>query len=154
MPISPQWKEVEKMLIHHFEAETQGFQGLVDQNDRGKPKFWKKHFFGGFRRWEPLRMKPGISQWMSLMKIFFWSSRWWTRVNQFFVKYIEIYWNTTLFSKKKNDLHHPLPRFLYISFTSKDQLAWVYVVPLLLYLILYKSYCLHYKSYQLHHISH
>ena len=24
------------MLIHHFEAETQGFQRLVDQNDRGK----------------------------------------------------------------------------------------------------------------------
>ena len=24
------------MLIHHFGAETQGFQGLVDQNDRGK----------------------------------------------------------------------------------------------------------------------
>ena len=23
---------VEKMLIHHFEAETRGFQGLVDQN--------------------------------------------------------------------------------------------------------------------------
>ena len=23
------------MLIHHFEAETHGFQGLVDQNDRG-----------------------------------------------------------------------------------------------------------------------
>ena len=22
------------MLIHHFEAETQGFQGLGDQNDR------------------------------------------------------------------------------------------------------------------------
>ena len=26
------------MLIHHFESETQGFQGLVDQNDRGKPE--------------------------------------------------------------------------------------------------------------------
>ena len=36
MSISPQWKEVEKMLIHHFGAEAQGFQGLVNQNDRGK----------------------------------------------------------------------------------------------------------------------
>ena len=24
------------MLVDHFGAETQGFQGLVDQNDRGK----------------------------------------------------------------------------------------------------------------------
>ena len=32
------------MLIHYFEAETQGFQGLVDQN------FRKKHFLRGFRR--------------------------------------------------------------------------------------------------------
>ena len=33
------------MLICHFEAETQGFQGLVDQNDRGKgkPKSPKNH---------------------------------------------------------------------------------------------------------------
>jgi len=34
--INPQLKEVEKMLIHHFGAKTQGFQGLRDQNDRGK----------------------------------------------------------------------------------------------------------------------
>ena len=49
------------MLIHHFEAETQGFQGLVDQNDRGKVQvpenhiFRKKHFFEGVpegRVWE------------------------------------------------------------------------------------------------------
>ena len=26
----------EKMMLHHFEAETHGFQGLVGQNDRGK----------------------------------------------------------------------------------------------------------------------
>ena len=26
------------MLIHHFEAETQGFQGLVGQNDRKSVK--------------------------------------------------------------------------------------------------------------------
>ena len=34
------------MLIHNFGADTQGFQGLVDQNDRGKA--WvpeKSHFF-------------------------------------------------------------------------------------------------------------
>ena len=36
MSISPQWKEVEKMLIHHFGSETQGFQGLVNQNYPGK----------------------------------------------------------------------------------------------------------------------
>ena len=36
MSISPQRRDVEKMLMHHFEAETQGFQGLVDQNDGGK----------------------------------------------------------------------------------------------------------------------
>ena len=41
------------MLIHHFEAETQGFQGLVDQNDRGKAyvpeksHFLKETFFSG-----------------------------------------------------------------------------------------------------------
>ena len=41
------------MLIYHFEAETQGFQGLIDQNDQGKSKFlknhifWMKHFFRG-----------------------------------------------------------------------------------------------------------
>ena len=41
---------VEEMLIHHFDAETQGFQMT-----EGKPKslkipiIWKKHFFRGFR---------------------------------------------------------------------------------------------------------
>ena len=50
MSINPQWKEVEKILIHHFGAETQGFQGLVGQMTEGKPKspknhiFWKKFF--------------------------------------------------------------------------------------------------------------
>ena len=39
------------MLIHHFEADTQGFQGLVDQNDPEKSYFLKETFFwGGFRR--------------------------------------------------------------------------------------------------------
>ena len=33
------------MLIHHFGAETHGFQGLVDQNDRGKAKVPKKSRF-------------------------------------------------------------------------------------------------------------
>ena len=33
------------MLIHHFEAETQGFQGLVDQNDRGKDLVPEKSHF-------------------------------------------------------------------------------------------------------------
>ena len=41
------------MLIHHFEAKTRGFQGLVDQNDGGKalvPEksiLHKKNFCGG-----------------------------------------------------------------------------------------------------------
>ena len=41
------------MLIHRFEAETQGFQGLCDQNDRGKAlvpeksHFLKETFFSG-----------------------------------------------------------------------------------------------------------
>ena len=42
MSISPQLKEVEKMLIHHFGAETQGFQEPVDQNDRGKAQVPEK----------------------------------------------------------------------------------------------------------------
>ena len=33
------------MLIHHFEARTQGFQGLVDQNDRRKAKVPEKSHF-------------------------------------------------------------------------------------------------------------
>ena len=33
------------MLVHHFGAETQGFQGLVDLNDWGKPKSPKKKHF-------------------------------------------------------------------------------------------------------------
>ena len=33
------------MLIHHFGAETQGFQGLVDQNDRGKAQVPEKQSF-------------------------------------------------------------------------------------------------------------
>ena len=37
-----------EMLIHHFGAETQGFQGLLDQNDLGKMILSeeKKTFFG------------------------------------------------------------------------------------------------------------
>ena len=39
------------MLIHHLEAETHGFQGLVDQNDQGKvpekSHFLKETFFEG-----------------------------------------------------------------------------------------------------------
>ena len=40
-------------LIHHFEAETQGFRGLVDQNDREKLKssknqFSERNISGGF----------------------------------------------------------------------------------------------------------
>ena len=36
---------VEEMLIHHFGAQTLGFQALVDQNDRGKAKVPKKSHF-------------------------------------------------------------------------------------------------------------
>ena len=65
MSISPQLKEVEKMLIHHFGAETQGFQGLVDQNDRGKAQVPEKQSFlifffgrgGGFQRSPPFPPK-------------------------------------------------------------------------------------------------
>ena len=41
------------MLIQYFEAETPGFQGLVDKNDRGKAytpeksHFLKETFFSG-----------------------------------------------------------------------------------------------------------
>ena len=43
------------MLIHHFGAETQGFQGLVDQNDRGKAKVLEKSLFleETFFSWAP-----------------------------------------------------------------------------------------------------
>ena len=46
------------MLIHHFEAEKQGFQGLLTKMTEGNPKspknpiFWKKHFLRGFLRGE------------------------------------------------------------------------------------------------------
>ena len=30
------------MLINHFESDTQGFEGLVDQNDLGKAKVPEK----------------------------------------------------------------------------------------------------------------
>ena len=33
------------MLIHHYEAETHGFQGFVGQNDRGKAEVPKKSHF-------------------------------------------------------------------------------------------------------------
>ena len=33
------------MLIHHFELETQGFQGLVTKMTEGKPKSPKKSHF-------------------------------------------------------------------------------------------------------------
>ena len=42
MSTSPQLEEIEEMLIHHFGAERYGFQGLVDQNDRGKAYASKK----------------------------------------------------------------------------------------------------------------
>ena len=41
------------MLIHHFEAEKQGSQGLADQRDRGKAlvpeksHFLKESYFAG-----------------------------------------------------------------------------------------------------------
>ena len=57
------------MLIHYFEAETQGFQGLVDQNDRGKAQvpdkshFLKENIFqGGFGFLNFTERRPGISQ--------------------------------------------------------------------------------------------
>ena len=51
------------MLIHHFEADTQGFQRLVDQNDRGKAKvpkkshFMKETFFEGVLAFPPISPK-------------------------------------------------------------------------------------------------
>ena len=51
------------MLIHHFEAETQGFQGLVDQNDRGKAlvpeiiTFSERNIFEGVPAFTPIHSK-------------------------------------------------------------------------------------------------
>ena len=49
------------MLLQHFEAETQGFQGLVDQNDRGKAPekshFQKETFFEGVPAFLPIPPK-------------------------------------------------------------------------------------------------
>ena len=57
------------MLIHHFEAKTQDFQGLVDQNDRGKalvPKkthFLKESFVWGVSGIPPNSpQRPGVTQ--------------------------------------------------------------------------------------------
>ena len=33
------------MLIHHFEADTQGLQRLVDQNDRGKATVSERNIY-------------------------------------------------------------------------------------------------------------
>ena len=44
---------LEKVLIHHFKAETQGFQGLVDQNDRGKYLLRKQQT----RAWRKLKWR-------------------------------------------------------------------------------------------------
>ena len=64
------------MLIHHFEAETQGFQRLVYQNDEeslNPPKitFSERNIFSGgslFHNFSEHRLR--ISQCISLMKIF------------------------------------------------------------------------------------
>ena len=63
------------MLIHHF--ETQGFQGLIGHNDRGKAfvseksHFPKETFFwGGSGLLNFSERRLGISQCISLMKIF------------------------------------------------------------------------------------
>ena len=66
------------MLIHHFGAETQGFQGPPDHNDQGKAKIPEKlHFLketsfrggSGFQNYSERR--PGIPQCISLIKIIF-----------------------------------------------------------------------------------
>ena len=86
------------MLIHHFGAETQGFQGLIDQNDQRKAlvpeksHFLKETFFEGVLAFllipaeghKKLNANP-------LRKYFcFLSLLQETRGTQLFVKYIEI----------------------------------------------------------------
>ena len=45
------------MLINNFESDTQGFEGLVDQNDLGKVRVPEKsEFLRGFRRY--IRLHP------------------------------------------------------------------------------------------------
>ena len=62
--------EVEKIMIHHSENETHGFQGLVDQNDRGKAEVPKK-ITGEFRLSKLFRRKARNIPMHKLMKIFF-----------------------------------------------------------------------------------
>ena len=57
-------------MIHHSENETHGFQGLVDQNDRGKAEVPKK-ITGEFRLSKLFRRKARNIPMHKLMKIFF-----------------------------------------------------------------------------------
>ena len=92
------------MLINHFGAETQGFQGLVDQNDREKayvPEkrlFMKQTFFSGgsgvpthsYQRPNKIQCKSFTKQFLFLIFLV---------VNQrkpLLLKYIEIYLAITL----------------------------------------------------------
>ena len=59
------------MLIHHFEAETQGFQGLVESLTPRKITFSERNFFlRGFQREESGRIKA--TSIISLMKLMNW----------------------------------------------------------------------------------
>ena len=79
------------MLIHHFGAETQGFQGLVNQIDRGKAYVPEKShclkeplFVFGFRTKARSSPMPIVRETIFIFDVP-------SRANQLFVKYIEIY---------------------------------------------------------------
>ena len=65
------------MLIHHFGAETHGFQGLVDQNGPKRLSLRKitfsetNIFLRGFRGREPVRTKATSSPMQILHETFF-----------------------------------------------------------------------------------
>ena len=65
------------MLIHHFGAETHGFQGLVDQNGPKRLSLRKitfsetNIFLRGFRGREPVRTKATSSPMQILHKTIF-----------------------------------------------------------------------------------
>ena len=71
------------MLIHHFEAETQGFRKITFSE--------RNIFLRGLRRGESRRIKATSSPMHIINENIFLSSRWQTRANRLFVKYIKIY---------------------------------------------------------------
>ena len=89
MSISPQLKEVEEMLIHHFGAETHGFKGLVDQKSLKNHIFCKKHFLRGFQFSEFFRTKARNMPMHIINENIFFD----LHIQLFEKKNIEIHWN-------------------------------------------------------------